>query len=282
MVSFRKQSILLINLILTVCVVFVLYSCKENVSLNAPDGLVVILKADDMGDTTPKWNRFIKALNDDSICCGIGIISKNVHSHSIPAIKEIANLKQKNGYPVIEFWNHGYDHFESKTDNKREFYYTSFEYQLEHMAKAQWFFKDSLLLTSHTFGAPYNRTTLLTESSIKHFPEINIWLQFGVTEHYPNSRWKDPKYKVINEIDKRIILSVDYLSLWILNIEEFEHNYEQDMKKPYIIIQIHPAVWSDEIFQKFDSMVHFYKEKHRAIFMTPYQYYEYLHRNNRI
>ncbi len=269
------------TILVSICLLSgLLVSCKDDVSLNSPNGLVVILKADDMGDVGGNWNRFIQILVDDSICAGIGVISKNVHESSIPEIQKIANIKQKNGYPVVEFWNHGYDHIDLKPNSEiTEFYNTDYNYQRTHFRLAQHFFSDTLHITSHSFGAPHNRTKLITEGIIESFPEINVWQHYGKIEQYTHTGWKDPKLRVIQETDKRIILSIDYLSLKSFNVESFEKNYINDNKKPYIIIQIHPATWNEEIFVKFENLIQFYKQsEHHATFMTPYQYYESMHK----
>ena len=256
---------------------FALVSCREDVSLNAPNGLVVILKADDMGDVEGNWPRFIQILVDDSVCAGIGLIPRNVREVSVPEIQKIAEVKQKSGDPVIEFWVHGYDHKEYKNTDIKEFFKTNYNYQYRHISLAQHFFTDTLHLTSHTFGAPFNKTQILTEEAIDKFPEINIWQHYGRTEKYNNSssKWKDPKYKVIHETDKHISLSLDYLSYKRFEISDMLKNFEKDKQKPYIVIQIHPATWSETQFQDFKALLHFYKQN-KVNFMTPYQYYNFL------
>ncbi|MFZ4725857.1 MAG: hypothetical protein ACOYMD_10465, partial [Paludibacter sp.] len=83
-------------------------SCNDDVSLNAPNGLIVIVKADDLGETNPNWNKFMKMVIDNDICVSIGIITKNVTTNeSVEEIKRISNILQPNKFPVIEFWNHG-------------------------------------------------------------------------------------------------------------------------------------------------------------------------------
>ena len=259
-------------------IILVLISCTDNTYLHQTKGLIVILKADDLGDTTANWNRFIKKLIDDSICAGIGIISKNVHESSIPEIRRISAINQINGSPVVEFWNHGYDHLNLKEkDKKTEFFNTSSDYQYDHFQLAQHFFSNSLHITCHAFGAPHNRSDNKTDSIINNFPEINVWQQYTKLEHYDRRVWKDPKHQMINSTDQHIVLSIDYLSLNSLNAIGFEKNFSSDNKKPYLLIQIHPAVWNDAMFDNFDKLVHFYKKKLNARFMTPYQYFNYLH-----
>lgn len=277
----RNQQIILskyIRISLILIIVTFSISCRENVLSNSANGLVVILKADDLGDTTRNWNRFIKILNDDSICAGIGVITKNVHKSTVSEIQKISNINQSNGFPVVEFWNHGYDHINLKEkDAVTEFYNTDFKYQQKHFSIAQHFFSDTLHLTSHSFGAPHNRTTYLTETVIQSFPEINVWQHYSKIENYKLTGWKDPKFTIIHETDKHIILSIDYLSLMKINLEDFFNNYAKDNMKPYLLIQIHPANWDEATFEKFETLVAFYKLKH-ATFMTPYQYYQFLHK----
>ncbi len=259
-------------------IILIIISCSDNTYLHQTKGLIVILKADDLGDTTANWNRFIKKIINDSICAGIGIISKNVHESSIPEIKRISTINQVDGSPVVEFWNHGYDHLNLKNkDQQTEFFNTSSDYQYKHFQLAQNFFANSLHITSHTFGAPHNRSDRKTDSIINNFPEINVWQQYRKFERYDKKVWKDPKYQTIKNTDQHIVLSIDYLSLNSLNAPGFEENFSSDNKKPYVLIQIHPAVWNEAMFENFEKLVHFYKKRHKVRFMTPYQYYNYLH-----
>ena len=272
--EFFKIKYILFSLIIT----SIFISCVDNVSQNQTKPLIIILKADDLGDITANWNRFIKKLIDDSICAGIGVISKNVDEIFIPEIQRISTINQVDGFPVVEFWNHGYDHLSLKmNDEETEFLNTNYDYQYNHFQLAQHFFSDSLHITSHSFGAPNNRSDSKTDSIIKNFPEINVWQQYSKLEHYNRKVWKNPKYKIINNTDQHIILSIDYLSLKNLNVSDFEKNFINDTKKPYIVIQIHPAIWDSAAFEDFENIVQFYKKSHKARFMTPYQYYNYLH-----
>ena len=272
--EFFKVKYIFFSLIIT-CIFI---SCVDNVSLHQTKTLIVILKADDLGDTTANWNRFIKRLIDDSICAGIGVISKNVHESSISEIQRISTINQVDGFPVVEFWNHGYDHLSLKmNDEETEFLNTNYDYQYKHFQLAQHFFSDSLHITSHAFGTPHNRSDRKTDSVISNFPEINVWQQYSKLEHYDRKVWKNPKYKNINNTDQHIILSIDYLSLKSLNTSSFEKNFMNDTKKPYILIQIHPAIWNDEMFENFENIVRFYKKSQKVRFMTPNQYYKYLH-----
>jgi hypothetical protein len=258
-----------------------LNSCGENISLNSPDQLVVIIKADDYGETTANWDRFIKIVSDSGICAGVGIIAKNVVTEStVSEIQRVSCILQANKYPVIEFWNHGYDH--SRVNDKYEFDGTDYNYQFGHIQSAQNFFSKTLYFTCRSFGAPFNKTSTETATAINHFPEINVWMCYQKIENqYPNN-WKDPNKKVIKATDEHIILDVDYASVYKFKSDEMIKNYKHDKKKPYILIQLHPNVWKKASFDEFEKLIHFYKSGNRAIFMTPFQYYEYLHKLNNV
>ena len=123
---YKKGAFKIKYLFFLILITCIFISCIDDVSQHQPKALIVILKADDFGDTTANWNRFIKKIIDDSICASIGVISKNVHENSIPEIQRISTLHQVNGSPVIEFWNHGYDHLNLKSnDEETEFLKTS-------------------------------------------------------------------------------------------------------------------------------------------------------------
>lgn len=278
--NFNSSMYFIVSIFLSITLNLFLNSCNDESSVNYSNLPVIILKADDLMDTTPNWNRFIKIVIDNEICASIGIISKPLSSKkSISEIRRISKIKQKNNFPVIEFWNHGYDH--SKNGNKTEFYGTDFNYQLSHIQKSQDFFIDSLQCISHSFGAPFNKTNSVTYAALKNHPDINVWMCYQKNEkEYENDVWKDPKKKEINSFDRNLILDVDYLSLKEFSMHEFKKNFNKDKRKQYILIQIHPQFWDNKSFDNFIQLISFYKDQKHGVFMTPYQYYQSLHNKN--
>lgn len=275
MTIFRSLHLNTLSLLLLALNIFT-YSCSDELSVKYSNLPIVILKADDLGDTTANWNRFMKIVADNEICAGIGIITKNITTKSsLEELKRISNLKQENNSPTIEFWNHGYDH--SKEGNRTEFYGSDFEYQLSHIKKSQDYFTDSLAITCRTFSAPFNKSNSVTASALNQFPEIKIWMCYQKNEKVDDSKWKDPQRKTIDISDQNILLNVNYLYLHDFSFNNIKNRYNQDKKKPYILIQIHPALWDEESFDNFQKLITFYKDQKRAIFMTPYQYYQFLH-----
>jgi peptidoglycan/xylan/chitin deacetylase (PgdA/CDA1 family) len=274
-INISRNNIFLISFVLFLLIL--MSSCNEDVSLNAPNGLIVIVKADDLGETNPNWNKFMKMVIDNEICASIGIITKNVTTNeSIEEIKRISNILQPNQFPIIEFWNHGYDH--SRNGKVHEFQGTDILLQDNHIQLAQNFFSQSLNLTSKTFSAPFNKTSIETANALGHFPEIKVWMCYEKIENQYQKEWKDPNKKLITIADQRIMLNVDYLYVKSFPVEKIIDNYKYDKKKPYILIQIHPGGWDDSGFEKFKKLIDFFKTGNRAIFMTPFQYYQYLHK----
>jgi hypothetical protein len=157
---------------------------------------------------------------------------------------------------------------------KAEFFGRPYDFQYDHIQLTQNYFLDSLGITNHTFGAPFNATDANTNSSLKQFNAINVWLCYQNYEKQYDSYWKDPKKDLISISDYHIILDVDYNYLPDFSAQPIIDNYETDKNKPYILIQIHPAGWDDNSFNEFVRLINFYSGK--GIFMTPYQYFQYL------
>ncbi len=268
----------IISIFLFITLITFLNSCSDESSVNYTNLPVIIIKADDLMETTPNWNRFIQVVIDNEICAGIGIISEPLTSkNSILEIRRISKIKQKNNFPVIEFWNHGYNHL--KNGNVTEFYGTDLNYQLSHIQKSQDFFIDSLQCISHSFGAPFNKTNSGTDAALKTYPDINVWMCYQkIEKQNANGYWKDPKNKSINSFDRNIILDVDYLFLKDFSMTELKNNFNKDKKKKYILVQIHPQLWDNKSFDNFKELISFYKDQKRGVFMTPYQYYQFLHK----
>jgi len=252
-------------------------SCRDDISLNAPNGLVVILKADDYGETSDHWNRFIKMIIDDSINASIGVIPRHVKTNgSITEIIRISNLKNTNNLPIIEFWAHGYDH--SNKGKIPEFQTNSLDYQIDHIRKAQKFFLDTLNISNNIFSTPFNTSSINTYLALKNFTDINIWMCYQKNEIQFHPEWKDPNLQVIKKSDKNILLNVTYISLGKFSTSDIINNFEIDKKRAYIIIQVHPAFWNEATYDNFEKLIYFYKMK-KVIFMTPNQYFNFLHKN---
>lgn len=236
---------------------------------------VVILKADDLGNLTPNWRRYIQLIESNDICGSIGIISSRVTDKlSIDEIKEISTKKNSSKESLIEFWNHGYDHFGG--EHLTEFWGTSKEYQVEHIRHSQNFFTDTLGLECVTFSAPFNRTSLETYNALDEFPQLKILMVYHPTEFYGKYNWKDVVRKWGKVNKQRIRLKVTVQSVFDVPYEAVRKHVNTMSTNDYMIIQVHPNVWDEHDFLVFQKTIKFLKKKHFK-FMTPQQYYKYLH-----
>lgn len=236
---------------------------------------VVILKADDLGNLTPNWERYIELIESNDICGSIGIISSFVtDKQSITRIREIANKKNSDNESLIEFWNHGYDH--SEKDHTTEFWGTSKAYQIEHIRRSQIFFMDTLGIECNTFSAPFNRTSLATYNALDDFPEIKILMIYRPSERNDENNWKDITRKWGKTNKKRVRLKVTVQSVYDVPYETIRKHANVMATNEYMIIQIHPNAWDEHDFLVFQKTIKFLRKK-RFRFMTPRQYYKYLH-----
>lgn len=252
-------------------------SCKDDVIINN-DKLVVIIKADDYSDYSPNWQHFFSMLKENDISAGAGVITALTESNyqSIVKIRELSQLKRTDGKPLIEFWNHGYDH--AGIDGKsHEFCNTNIYIQELHFKLSQKFFSDSLRFISRTFSAPFNRTNSITIHALASYPEIHTIMRYHSHEKYSIKRpWVDPNKKKVKAGDK-VCLNITFQKVYNLPLNDVINYFNTDKKESYLVIQIHPLTWKEDDFTDFQKMIDFLKAKN-VIFMTPEEYYEYLKR----
>ena len=238
--------------------------------------LTVIIKADDLIDYSPNWQRFISILQKNDISAGVGVTSNLVASKpaTILKIRELSHLTRTDNKPLIEFWNHGYDHSREK-ETKTEFNNSDYSLQHQHIQMAQKFFADSLHLTAKTFSAPFNNSTSTTLKAVSSFPEINVIMRSERHERYSLARpWVDPNKKRIKP-NSKICLNIRFLKLYDVPLTDVENYYKVELNDSYLVIQIHPNPWEENDFADFQRMIDFLKLK-KVAFMTPDEYYLYL------
>ena len=248
--------------------------CTDELSVNPK--LTVIIKADDLIDYSPNWQQFVSILQKNDISAAVGVTSDLVASKqaTIVKIRELSSLTRKDKKPLIEFWNHGYDHSREK-DTKTEFNNSNFNQQSQHIRLAQQFFADSLRLTAKTFSAPFNNSTSTSLKAVTSFPEINVIMRSEKHEKYSLTRpWADPNKKRIKS-DNKICLNIRFLKLYDVPLTDIENYFKVEINDSYLVIQIHPNPWEDEDFADFQRMIDFLKDK-KVTFMTPDEYYQFL------
>lgn len=272
LIHIRLKNAVIHVVLFTILVVF--SGCKSDIYEIEPD-MIVIIKADDLGNITPNWERFIQTVKDNNICASIGIISSQVSQHeSVLRIKEISQYKLYDSEKVIEFWNHGFDHY--GTEFETEFWGTTLDYQIDHIRKSQQFFKDSLGIQCKTFSTPFNRTSVETYDALQLFSEINVIMYHRKSEKCNDFRWQDAREKKEKVRADKVRLRVEFQSVYDVPLQNIKKYIYKTPKSGYVIVQIHPNSWDESDFSTFQEMITFFK-KMRVKFMTPQQYYQYLH-----
>lgn len=277
------MKIKVFNVLLLIIITVILCinsACKEIKIIDENPELIsqplfILIKADDFDQATERWDKFIELARDEDIPINIGVISKDINHKTILKMREYALLRQKrNAKPLIEFWNHGYDH--SKNGDIKEFSGTPLQQQYEHIRKVQLFFSDSIGLICHSFGAPYNALSNETFLVLREFSEIKVIFGLSLRKNSNNSEWLDLKNENTSIENRRLYLSIDYDSANSFpsdSATKIINSYTQYSQNPYVIIQVHPRIWKDEDLNNFKQLIRFLKQKNTE-FMTSYSYWE--------
>lgn len=225
----------------------------------------VVLKLDDLwyekGLVHPGWQQVIDFLNKEKVQGTIGLICDSLEEGDETYFRWIKD-REAEGY---EIWHHGYCHCKPTVDGeeKREFRGTSYEYQLEHLSKAQKLTKEKLGISLRSFGAPYNSTDESTAQALAQIPDLKVWM-------YKETDSPSDKF-VIQRIPD---VNIEY-PVHVPDLEKLKAGYEQFKNEPILVIQGHPRSWVEDPsrFDTFKKIVLFLKEE-GVRFTTPYSYYK--------
>ncbi|MFC1558767.1 DUF2334 domain-containing protein, partial [candidate division KSB1 bacterium] len=246
------------------------HSCQNEQKNNIKQ--FIMLKADDLGfDKThtisPGWQKFINYIENMKIKASIGIVGNSLEKGDDKYISLIKSIHSKGN---IEFWNHGYNHYQSYRGSKRpenpiwEFKNSPYEQQYESILKTQELAKTKLNITINTFGAPYNFIDKNTLKAIENnTKDIKVWL-FGDTT---STKLVLRRYCDIEFPAHR----PDY--------QKFLVRYNSRGKgREYLVLQVHPNSYDDKRFNQFEQVINFLI-KQGAIFITPFEYYQMVNKN---
>jgi peptidoglycan/xylan/chitin deacetylase (PgdA/CDA1 family) len=206
----------------------------------------IILKADDLAGYPGKnkiipkrWQRFVDIIEKYNIKANIGIIGNSL---IFDDEKYFEWIKKYND-TYIEFWNHGFLHrkFNFDAEEYYEFKGTTKEYQLQLIEYTNNLAKNKLGFNFKTFGAPYNAVDFNTSLALK---EANIKYGFFLKDNFEG-------VNLTNRID------FEY-NVGIGNFQKFKKVFTN---LDYAVIQIHPNMWSNEVFNEFENTILFLLKK---------------------
>lgn len=95
-------------------------------------------------------------LKERQIKASIGMIASLSDTTILSVLTPYMEATDKKGKPLLEIWNHGYDH------RKPEFKGMPYDYQKKHFNDATTQIESLLNITIETFGAPFNAIDSIT------------------------------------------------------------------------------------------------------------------------
>ena len=202
----------------------------------------VILKADDLGVRTPRWERYLDYLQVSGVATMAGIIGVDLAKADASWVQRLLDLQAAG---LCEYFHHGWSHATGENldgttpgTTTWEFYGTGYEFQKAHLA-ATLALTDSLGLRVTTFGAPFNKADKTTSRVLDETPAIQCVL------------FQPPGGD--REVFKRVV-----------DIENgtgkpdrafFEPQYRAHPSEDYLVLQVHPNAIDETGFAEFERVV---------------------------
>ncbi len=234
-------------------------------AIAADEPVYIIIKADDLAvprpdaNVHPAWDRFAKAIESRNLKASVGVVSQCLEK-DCPKLE--AWVKEYRDRGVLEFWNHGYTHVQTKApDGKelQEFKNASYEDQVETLRKCQDLSERRFGFKFAAFGSPFNGADENTAKALSQFPEIKVWM-YGR---------KSPETKQL-VLDRVMNLEVP---IFCPNSEDVKKSFEALKNCKVVTLQGHPAMWKESGFVEFEKVLDYLVSK-GAKFVTPSEYWK--------
>jgi len=252
--------------ILLFCLIIFGHSCQNDQKNNIKQ--FIILKADDLtfnpaNTISQGWLRWMYYIENMKIKGSVGIVCNSLEKGDD---KYISLIKSIHSRGAIEFWNHGYNHYQSYKGEKKpenpvwEFRNSSYEEQYEHLLKSQELVRTKLGIPMPVFGAPYNYIDKNTLKAVENIDEIKVWF-FGDSSStkfiLSGRQYGDIEFPAHNP-----------------NFQKFLDRYNSRGKgREYLVLQVHPNGYDDNKFKEFEQCINFLI-KQGVTFIKPSEYYQ--------
>jgi len=229
----------------------------------------VILKFDDLkGMKNPKapvhgrFQRLADYIESKGLKASFGVIANTFEEPNEAFCKWLRARAAENG-GRFEFWFHGYDHAMNMTVGdkvcKAEFSGPDYSYQSEHFKKGCELMLKHTGLPFRTFGAAGNAVDETGARVLGEHPEIKVCFFAPSPSSCPQL--------VLNRSPE-----LEY-AVGKVSFDAFWKGYSSKRAQPYVALQGHPAMWTDEMFADFQHIVELLLADGRT-FVTPYEYYQ--------
>jgi peptidoglycan/xylan/chitin deacetylase (PgdA/CDA1 family) len=225
----------------------------------------IIIKLDDLGsrNSHSTAESVIDLLVQRKIKAGLGVIAAQLDSTAGTAYGKYLAATNDKGEKLFEIWNHGFNHSNKNPPaNNMEFKGTGYDFQKEHLAKAQARVKQLLGITMRTFGSPYNASDSVTNTVIKEQGDIKVFL-FGSfkTDEIPGVK----NYN--NRVEMEIITGQVNYDHFVADYQKYKNKYKDNM-----VLQGHPNMWDASRIAEFNKILDFLIAQ-KCEFVLPYDYY---------
>lgn len=220
----------------------------------------IFLKLDDLDveDGTISALSTVQYLIDRKIKASYGIIADRNDETSLSSFGIYLNVKNDEGEPLIEIWNHGLNHQRDPIEEFKQ----SYNEQKQHFEDAHAIFNDLFRVKVRTFGAPYNKTDENTNTVVSENDDYKVtFFQNPV----PN-----PSTGILN-LNNRVNIengtgNVDY-DFFITDYNDHKDDYTD-----FMVLQGHPNGWDTTKLNEFDRIIDFLIAEGWT-FELPYNYY---------
>ncbi|MBL8995512.1 MAG: hypothetical protein JNM63_19350 [Spirochaetia bacterium] len=208
-----------------------------------------------------RFQKVADFVAEKKIHASLGVICNSLEEENAGYYEWIRSRAVENGGP-FEFWLHGYTHMMSQSNGKpyTEFSGPPYEEQKKNFSRACEVTKEKTGLTIRSFGSAGNSWDDTCIQVMKEFPEVKIWL-FG------EARGKSDKFLIPRLVElERAPGRADYAN--------FLKGYAKQRTSEALLMQGHPAMWTDEAFEEFKKVYELLAREGWE-FVTPYEYYQY-------
>jgi peptidoglycan/xylan/chitin deacetylase (PgdA/CDA1 family) len=225
---------------------------------------IAIIKADDVRDVHPKWERFFKMAVELDVPVSAGVIAVSFEKQDE---RYDEWLKKWEATGKVEFWNHGWDHrmWEEEGKKKSEFGGSGYDHQKKHLTMVQAAAKEALGKPFNTFGSGFNAMDSDTAKALNEIPELKMVFC------YPGAK---PTKEMKDKILLPMTLRGENDGTGKPNFAKFKEEYEKKKSDPSLTlaaVQFHPAAFSEDGFKDFRAIVEFLKAEGWT-FMLPSGY----------
>jgi peptidoglycan/xylan/chitin deacetylase (PgdA/CDA1 family) len=225
----------------------------------------IIIKLDDLGSRNSHSSAepVIDILLQRKIKAGLGIIAAQLDSTAGTAYSKYLIAINDNGEKLFEIWNHGFNHSNNNPpNNNMEFKGTGYDFQKDHLTKAQARVKKLLGVTMHTFGAPYNASDSITNKVLGEQGDYRVFLFGNITANLPAN---------IKNYDNRVEMEI---TTGQVNYDHFIADYKKYKNKynDLMVLQGHPNMWDAARIAEFNKILDFLIAQ-KCEFVLPVDYY---------